>query len=183
MKSHTDKDSTHIVDRRTLIKKAGAFGAAAAVAGAAGTAVTSPARAAARGKSIILDIDTGGFADFQQVENGGGTGPFYVSGDILSPGTNLAIGTDLIGTFHCWGWIRSPDGLGVVNQEFEIDGRGKILISGVESDAPRAVSGGTGDFVNARGEGIPDLVIFDFMNSGRFRIAFSLTSARGRPIT
>ncbi len=178
MKSYSDKNRTQIVDRRTLIKKVGAFGAAAAVVGAAGTAVTSPASAAARGKSIILDIDTNGFGDFQQVDNGGGTGPFYVSGEILRPDTATAIGT-----FHCWGWIRSPDGLGVVNQEFEIDGRGKILISGVESDAPRAVSGGTGDFANARGEGIPDLVIFDFMNTGQFRIAFTLTGARGRPIT
>ncbi len=183
MKSYTDKDSTHIVGRRTLIKKAGAFGAAAAVAGAAGTAITSPASAASRGKSIILDIDTDGFADFQQVDNGGESGPFYVSGEILGPGTDTMIGTELIGTFHCWGWIRSPDGLGVVDQEFDIDGRGKILISGVESDAPRAVTGGTGDFVNVRGEGIPDITIFDFMNTGQFRIAFSLTGARGRPIT
>lgn len=178
MKSYSDKNSTHIVDRRTLIKKAGVFGAAAAVVGAAGTAVTTPASAATRGKSINLDIDTNGFGDFQQVDNGGGTGPFYVSGEILRPDT-----VTTIGTFHCWGWIRSPDGLGVVNQEFEIDGRGKILISGVESDAPRAVSGGTGDFANARGEGIPDLSIFDFMNTGQFRIAFTLTDARGRPIT
>ena len=116
------------------------------------------------------------------MDNGGGTGPFYVSGEILAPGTNTMIGSDVIGTFHCWGWIRSPDGLGVVNQEFDIDGRGKILISGVETDAPRAVSGGTGDFRKARGEGIPDIAIFDFNNSGQFRIAFSLTSARGRPI-
>ena len=181
MKSDTGKDNTHIMDRRSVMKRAGAFSAAVAVAGAAGTAMTSPASAAPHGKSIILDVDTFGFADFQQVDNGGGTGPFYVSGEILAPGTSTMIGSDVIGTFHCWGWIRSPDGLGVVTQEFDIDGRGKIQISGVESDAPRAVSGGTGDFVNARGEGIPDIAIFDFMNTGQFRIAFNLTSAVGAP--
>ena len=183
IKSDTSKENTHIMDRRTVMKRAGAFSAGAAVAGAAGTAITSPANAAPRGKSITLDVDTDGFADFQQVDNGGGTGPFYVSGKILAPGTSTTIGTDVIGTFHCWGWIRSPDELAVVNQEFDIDGRGQILISGVESDAPRAVSGGTHDFRNARGEGIPDVAIFDFENSGQFRIAFGLTGARGRPIT
>ena len=183
MTSDTDDDNTHVMDRRTVMKRAGALSAAAAVAGAVGTAMTSSVSAARGGKSIILDVDTDGFADFQQVDNGGGTGPFYVSGAILAPGDSVTIGTDRIGTFHCWGWIRSPDGLSVVNQEFDIEERGKILISGVESDAPRAVSGGTGDFVNARGEGIPDIATFDFNNTGLFRIAFSLTGARGRPIT
>lgn len=183
MKKVADEDDARIMGRRSVMKRVGAFSAAAAVVGAAGTAMTSPAHAASGGKSIILDVDTFGFGDFQQVDNGGGTGPFYVSGEILAPGTSTTIGTDLIGTFHCWGWIRSPDGLGVVTQEFDIGGRGKIQISGVESGAPRAVTGGTGDFVNSRGEGIPDIDIFDFNNTGQFRIAFSLTGARGRPIT
>jgi hypothetical protein len=115
MKRDSDKDDTQVMNRRTMMKRAGAFSAAAAVAGVAGTAMTSPASASSRGKSIVLDVDTEGFADFQQVDNGGGTGPFYVSGDILVPDTST-----VIGTFHCWGWIRSPDGLGVVNQEFAI---------------------------------------------------------------
>ena len=124
--------------------------------------------------TIVLDVDTNGFADFDfSGSAGGATGAFYVSGDILAPGT-----TDVIGTFQCWGWIR-PDDLGVVNQEFAIDGRGKILIAGIESDAPRAVTGGTGDFANARGEGIPDVALFDFVNSGKFRISFDLIGAEG----
>lgn len=176
MTTRTGQEKSQTIDRQTLVKRAGAFGAAAAVAGATATVLAAPA-AASDGKSVVLDIDTNGFADFQQVDNGGGTGPFYVSGAILAPGTSTGIGT-----FHCWGWIRSPDGLGVVNQEFEVDGRGKILISGVESDAPRAVSGGTDDFASARGYGIPDLAIFDFGNTGKFRIAFSLTGAKGPPI-
>jgi hypothetical protein len=53
----------------------------------------------------------------------------------------------------------------------------------IESDAPRAVSGGTGDFANARGEGFPDLAEFDFGNTGKFRIKFRLRGASGRPLT
>ncbi len=122
--------------------------------------------------TVVLDVDTKGFADFDFTGSAGeATGAFYVSGDILAPGT-----TDKIGTFHCWGWIR-PDDLGIVNQEFSIDGRGKILIAGVETDAPRGVTGGTGDFANARGQGTPDLALFDFANSGKFRISFDLIGA------
>lgn len=73
-----------------------------------------------------------------------------------------------------------------MNQEFAIDDRGKILIAGIESGAPRAVIGGTGDFSNARGEGI--LVDFDpdfgaGPDHDTFTIAFSLTGASGPPIT
>ena len=80
----------------------------------------------------------------------------------------------------------TANGQAVVNQEFAIDDRGKILIAGIESGAPRAVIGGTGDFSNARGEGI--LVGFDpdfgtGPDHDTFTIAFSLTGASGPPIT
>ncbi len=39
-----------------------------------------------------------------------------------------------------------------MSQEFDIDGRGKIQVQGVEDGGPRAVVGGTGDFRNVRGE-------------------------------
>ncbi len=71
---------------------------------------------------------------------------------------------------------------GVVNQEFNLTGRGKILIAGVESEDPRAVTGGTGHFRNARGEGKPDLGLFNFGETGKFRISFNLTGARGPSI-
>lgn len=163
------------IDRRRLLTAAGL---GAAVVGA-GVVTAGPAEAKG-GKSIVLDVDTAGFADFEQsgTEPPGGTGAFYVSGDVVAPGTL----SPSIGTFHCWGYIRA-DGLGLVNQEFDLNGRGKILIAGVESDAPRGVTGGTGHFANARGEGLPDVSIFDFPNSGKFRIAFSLTGAQGPPIT
>jgi hypothetical protein len=70
----------------------------------------------------------------------------------------------------------------VVNQEFDLTGRGKILIAGVESEVPRAVRRGTGHFRNARGEGKADLTSMDFFNTGKFRIDFSLTGAKGPPI-
>ncbi len=156
-----------------MLKRA-AIGGGLAVAALAGPGLTGAAEAK-DGKSIVLDVDTDGFADFQ------GSGPgaaFYVSGILSTPGT-----TDTIGTFHCWGFIRIGDELGVVNQEFDINDRGKILIAGVESDAPRAVVGGTGDFALARGQGYPDIELFDFPNTGKFRIAFSLSGATGPPIT
>ena len=157
-----------------MMKRAGVLGA---IAGAAVTGAAAPASAHG-GKRFVLDVDTNGFADLDNAPSAGGaTGAFYVSGVILAPDTAV-----MIGTFHCWGWIR-PDGVGVVNQEFDIDGRGKILIAGVESGAPRGVTGGTDHFALARGQGVPDLGIFDFGNSGKFRIEFRLTGAKGRPIT
>ena len=83
----------------------------------------------------------------------------------------------------CAVFFRNGDELGVVNQEFDINDCGKILITGVESDAPRAVVGGAGDFARARGQGLPDIVLFDFVNTGKFRTSFSLSGASGPPIT
>jgi hypothetical protein len=171
----TDTMTPHIgeLGRREMLKRA-AIGGGLAVAALAGPGLTGVAEARG-GKRIVLDVDTEVFADFQGVAPGGA---FYVSGVLLTPGTS-----DTIGTFHCWGFIRNGDELGVVNQEFDINDRGKILIAGVESDAPRAVVGGTGDFAQARGQGLPDLALFGFGDSGKFRIAFSLTGASGPPIT
>ena len=39
-----------------------------------------------------------------------------------------------------------------MSQEYDLDGRGKILVQGIEDTGPRAVVGGTGDFTNVRGE-------------------------------
>ncbi|MEE8491935.1 MAG: hypothetical protein V3S60_09845 [Acidimicrobiia bacterium] len=162
------------VGRRELLKKT-AIGGGLVVAALAAPGLTGTAEAKG-GKWIVLDIDTDGFADFEST--GAGLGAFYVSGEIMARGTMAPV----IGSFHCWGYLRAADGLGVVNQEFDLNGRGKILIAGVESDAPRAVTGGTGNFRNARGQGNPDVELFDFNNSGKFRIAFNLTGAKGPPI-
>lgn len=167
---------TASIDRREMLKRA-VIGGGLATAALATPGLTGTAQAHG-GKHIVLDVDTDGFADFDSSGSvGGAAGAFYVSGDITAPNTT----SPSIGTFHCWGWMRG-DGLGVVNQEFGIDGRGKILIAGIESDAPRGVTGGTGHFTQARGEGVPDVEIFDFMNTGKFRITFDLTGASGPPI-
>jgi len=76
---------------------------------------------------------------------------------------------------------------GVPRHGCHINGRGKIQISGVESHDLRAVIGGTGDFVNARGQGNPHVeeTFGDTSHippTGQFLIEFRLTGARGRPI-
>lgn len=162
------------VTRRNFIR-GGTAGAAAIMA----SVLAAPAAASTTGRraQVVLDVDTDGFADFQIVDLGAGGGPFYVSGAINWPGT-----AKRIGTFHCWGFIVNSGanaGTGLVTQEFEIDGRGKIIVAGVESDAPRAVTGGTGHFRNVRGEGFPDLTDFD---AGKFGIAFELIGFSGPPI-
>jgi hypothetical protein len=74
-------------------------------------------------------------------------GPFYVGGSIQDPDTG-----DDIGIFHCWGFFFQGGALGVVTQEYDLFGRGKIILAGVEDSGPRAITGGTGDFRNLRGE-------------------------------
>ncbi|MCH7901736.1 MAG: hypothetical protein IH818_12650 [Acidobacteria bacterium] len=166
----------HDVDRRELLRNVLIGGGVVAAAFAA-PGFTGVAQAAG-GKSIVLDVDANDFNDFEAT--GGATGAFYVSGVIFAPGT-----FDQIGDFLCWGYIPAA-GFPVVNQEFDITGRGKILIAGVENDAPRGVIGGTGDFANARGQG--NLVNFDpdfglNPDHDTFTIAFSLTGASGPAIT
>ncbi|GMR03061.1 MAG: hypothetical protein BMS9Abin20_1422 [Acidimicrobiia bacterium] len=174
------------MDRRSVLKRV-LIGGGVAAAALAAPGLTGIANASEsdddddkrRGKKINLGI-TINFDSFETT--GGGVGAFYVGGDI-SAGEP---GGDSIGTFHCWGWITSDGGVAVVNQEFNINGRGKIQISGVESHDLRAVIGGTGDFVNARGQGNPhteDTFGHDHISpTGTFVIEFRLTGAKGRPI-
>ena len=56
------------------------------------------------------------------------------------------------GTFRCWGWIN-PAGFGSVSQVYNIPGRGAIMTQGIEGGL-LAVTGGTGDFRNVRGEAL-----------------------------
>ncbi len=111
--------------------------------------------AVAEADTLTLRVDTDGFADFDLIAPNTPEGvgfPFYVSGKICAEPTLLDICTP-IGLFHCWGWDVAGDGsLVVVAQEFELFGRGKIQVQGVEDDGRRAVTGGTGDFRNVRGE-------------------------------
>ena len=76
------------------------------------------------------------------------------------------------GTFRCWGWIDGT-GAGSVSQVYNIFGRGTIMTQGIEGGL-LAVTGGTGDFSNVRGEG---LQIFTG-NGFDFTIEFDLRGER-----
>jgi len=56
------------------------------------------------------------------------------------------------GTFRCWGWIDGV-GAGSVSQVFNIPGRGAIMTQGIEGGL-LAITGGTGDFNNLRGDAL-----------------------------
>ena len=92
-----------------------------------------------------------------------GAGPFNVEGDTGSGA----------GTFQCWGWIFA-NGSTNVSQVYFIAGRGTITVQGQEG-APKSVVGGTGDFLNVRGEAI-QVFTGDGFN---FNIEFTLRGARG----
>ena len=139
-----------MMDRRTLLK-AGGVGAAAL---AMGVVTAKPADAAS---TFDLDVE----ADTVLLEVAVATtngGPFYIPGLIFAPGTS-----NQIGDFHCWGWFidgglsaggatTGNSSSGVVSQEYNLFGKGKIQVQGVEDEGPRAVTGGTGNFRNTRGE-------------------------------
>ena len=137
-------------------------------------AFTSPAY----GGNLVLDVraDTSVFdAVFTDPEITAGTGcQFYVPGVIYEAGTD-----NPIGTFHCWGWdVLCDGGIGgaavVVSQEFNLDGRGKIQVQGIEDGGPRAVTGGTGQFRNVRGE----MTGADLSAFPDFTVTFKLIGAK-----
>ncbi len=165
------------VGRRELLKKT-AIGGGLVVAALAAPGLTGTAEAKG-GKSINLWV-VADFGTFLQVEVSPGNGPFYIAGDIFA---QSATSGPVIGRFECWGFIQPTSGA-VVSQEFRLDDRGKIIIAGVEGDAPRAVTGGTGDFRNARGEGFPSGGPGEdaSLPGDVFTIDFNLTGARGPSI-
>ncbi len=79
------------------------------------------------------------------------------------------------GTFRCWGWIDGA-GVGSVSQVYNIPGRGTIMTQGIEGDF-LAVTGGTGDFSNVRGEALQVFINFPIIFD--FNIEFDLKGARG----
>jgi hypothetical protein len=131
---------------------------------------------------LVLEVATD-LSTFDAVRTPAGgdpfpTGPFYVQGPIFPEGTLDADGdpggATSIGTFRCWGWIfDGSTALGAVSQAYEIDGRGRIQVQGLE-DGTRAVTGGTGQFRNVRGEGS-----FEGINPENFsfRASFALQGA------
>ena len=132
-----------------------------------------------KGKLVLL-VDTHGFADFDTGTSGGpGKGfPFYVTGDICKETTLTGMSTTCtpIGKFRCWGWDDGT-GLAVVAQEYDLFGKGKIQVQGVEDEGPRAVTGGTRKFRFVRGQATS----FDFSElfaTGRFVATFQLKGVK-----
>jgi hypothetical protein len=168
-KENDTQDTKQAMGRRSLMKA----GSAAVVVGVGATALTVSPAGAAGGKAVNLLVT----ADFGTFTNpsGPGVGSFYIKGPIAARS-----GGPSIGTFHCWGFLNG-EADAVVNQEFDLDGRGKILIAGIESTDPRGVIGGTGDFANARGQGIPSGGPGSAGGTD-FTIDFNLTGASGPPI-
>ncbi len=123
---------------------------------------------------LTLRVDTFGFNDIATVPSGTfGDSAFYVSGDICE---ELVLDGPCtpIGKFHCWGWFIGAGGQ-VVSQEYDLEGRGKIQLQGVEDEGPRAVVGGTGDFRNVRGEATG----FEFNPDGdELLVSFKLIGAK-----
>ena len=90
--------------------------------------------------TLLLDVDVDE-ASFDAVAAPGGGVSFNVVG---------AFGGG--GTFRCWGWIDGA-GEGSVSQVFNIPGRGAIMTQGIEGGL-LAITGGTGDFNNLRGDAL-----------------------------
>ncbi len=123
----------------------------AAGAGLTAAALASPgmvgAAAAHRGVLHLRVVADVAALDVIPSPTFAGQGPFYVPGTIYTPDMSQQLGV-----FHCWGFFFTAQGDAVVAQEFDLDGRGKIQVQGVEDEGPRAVTGGTGEFRNVRGE-------------------------------
>ncbi len=136
------------------------------------------AKADGKKGELTLRVDTFGFSDFATSPSDPPPATpgaaFYVSGDICKE-LVLDGACTPIGKFHCWGWLI-PGGA-VVSQEYDLEGRGKIQLQGVEDGGPRAVVGGTGDFRNVRGEATG--VVFNVAGD-EFLVSFKLKGAKGK---
>ena len=132
--------------------------------------LTSPAYAG----NLVLDVKANVEAfNAASADIGAGDGcAFYIPGEIFEAGT-----ANKIGTFHCWGWDVACNGASVVvSQEYDLDGRGKIQVQGVEDEGPRAVTGGTGEFRNVRGE----MTGADLGSFPDFTVTFKLIGAKNK---
>ncbi len=137
--------------------------------------------AEAKGKKgdLVLRVATDGTTfDSTAIGPGGGGGAAFYIGGVICADPTLFAACVPIGTFHCWGWLIGPDQMAaVVSQEYDLDGRGKIQVQGVEDEGPRAVTGGTGDFRNVRGEAT-GFDLSDLFVGGEFTATFKLQGAK-----
>ena len=135
--------------------------------------------AEAKGKKgdLVLRVATDGTTFDSTASGPVGGAAFYIGGVICADPILFAACVP-IGTFHCWGWLIGPDQVAaVVSQEYDLDGRGKIQVQGVEDEGPRAVTGGTGDFRNVRGEAT-GFDLSDLFVGGEFTATFKLQGAK-----
>jgi hypothetical protein len=149
---------------RRAVLKTGAIAGTGAAAALVVPQLGGAPRLSARNTMTLRVIADPGALDFVP-SNFPGQGPFYIPGEIFVPGTN-----DKIGDFHCWGFFVQGGAIGVVSQEYDLAGRGKIQVQGVEDEGPRAVTGGTGEFRNVRGE----MTGADLSNFPDFAVTFAL---------
>ena len=91
--------------------------------------------------TLLLDVEVDE-ASFNSISASGGAVTFNVVGTFGDGGT-----------FRCWGWIDGEGGAGSVSQVFNIPGRGAIMTQGIEGGL-LAITGGTGDFKNLRGDAL-----------------------------
>ena len=114
------------------------------------------------GAELILSVDVD---EASFVGPGAGTqGPSNIEGDVEGGGP---------GTYQCWGWMYE-DGTTNVSQVYNIEDRGAIMTQGGPEGFPLAIVGGTGDFINVRGEALQE-----FIDDTSFIITFDLTGAGG----
>ena len=117
---------------------------------------------------VLADV---GALDIVDSPTFAGQGPFYIPGTIFAPGTD-----DVIGEFHCWGFFIQDGNLTVVSQEYDLFDRGKIQVQGIEDEGPRAVTGGTEEFRNIRGE----MTGADLSAFPEFTVTFKLTGSKSK---
>ncbi len=123
--------------------------AVAVVAVVLGVAITSTTAAQQMEITKVMTLKV--IADTTQLDVIGsptfeGQGTFYIPGQIVDTSGMQ------IGNFHCWGFFINGGAGAIVIQEYELFGEGKIQVQGIEDEGPRAVIGGTGKFLNVRGE-------------------------------
>jgi len=151
------------VTRRGLLGKggtamAGAALAAGLTAGAAG-AQSQVTKKRTRTYEIAPDVNSLVFVFGKDVTGPYSTGPFYLEGALYKKGAVSAIGLPIpqaarAGTWRCWGWVYDPRSLfAVSHQWFQVDGEGDIHALGQFNGGRLAVAGGTGLYLDARGEG------------------------------
>jgi hypothetical protein len=134
---------------------------------------------AARSLTVDVAPDLATFDAMREPVGGAAmpTGPFYIQGSIFPKGTlnpdgSTPAGATPIGLFYCWGWTFDGNaGESVVSQVFAINGRGEVHVQGIEvSDINRAITGGTAEFIGARGAA--HYKYFNLPDSFSFRITF-----------